>query len=195
MSVQIFTTIQSQAPDVIHHDDAEHFERGHDGSLTVFGPPRVGTARNPYGEAVRDVVAIYAPGMWANAEILPSPEPVDARSFTVTMERGECVEGALRRTIAALADGAQILIDGQPVDEAAVNAAAEPKAYAHEPGCNTAHDGPAACPPPTEAVLSETSEPYVSVSVSANDSDELAKLIRKLIREKGAKSFGLVGAP
>ena len=86
-----------------------------------------------------------------------------------------------------------------------VNGAAEPKAYAHEPECNTIHDGPAACPPPAEpecpcrdhvaaradvettttaeAVLSETSEPYVSVSVSGNDAEQVLKLVREGLRE------------
>ena len=92
-----------------------------------------------------------------------------------------------------------------PAPHEAANAAAEPDprpaASAHEAHCKGWHSALGSCPAPAdeapsaEAVLSETSEPYVSVSVSANDADELAKLLRKLIREKGAKSFGLAAAP
>lgn len=35
---------------------------------------------------------------------------------------------------------------------------------------------------PAEAVLSETTEPFVSVSVTANDADELLKVLRKALR-------------
>lgn len=197
MSVQVFTTIQTEAPDVVYHADVARFaQEGSDNTLTLR-------------DAAGKVVAQYAPGCWAAAEILPDePEPVVLRPGTVVRIPGIDVPFVVDKGLSTSGPHATLTfttVDGLAWSEPRGANAAEPlPEWERELLEDQAQEH-------LEPVVSETTESYVSVatSITGSDADEVLKvlreglnaarlddpqaldLLRKAIRKHGLTALGL----
>lgn len=179
MSVRVLTTVQTEVREITHPDAVSWNARAHTEIET-------GGAALVLLDGEGNKVAAYAPGCWASVEKLsePDPEPPLLRSGTVVRIPGIDVPYVVDKGLATSGPHATLTfttVDGrdwdddrsEPVNAATplANAAAEPAAYAN--GYSTGVNGVA------EAVLSETTEPYVSVSVTGNDADEVLNVWRR----------------
>lgn len=113
-----------------------------------------------FGADPRRPVAGYSPGAWASVEVLPEPEPVNAAE---PADSRKLADDLLANSLSA------------PLNFAAYEAQRN-RLLAALDSTTTA-----------QAVLSETTEPYVCVSVTGNDADEVGRLIRDFLRRRDAK--------